>query len=134
MPNSRFMCLALLGVLASVGCRTTVGLTDGPPAAPMAGAVGNRPPSVKIEGASERGSEVAAGTRLTLLAEVYDADGDEVTLAWSASAGTLSGASTPRTRWTAPATATSVTITVRATDSRGASATDTLSLVVQAKP
>jgi len=134
MPNSRFMCLALLGVLASMGCKTTVGLTDGPPAKPIAGVTGNRPPSVKIEGASGAGASVAAGTRLTLLAEAYDADGDEVTLTWSASAGTLSGTSTPRTQWTAPATPASVTITVRATDSRGASVTDTVSLAVQSKP
>jgi len=80
MPNSRFMCLALLGVLASMGCKTTVGLTDGPPAKPIAGVAGNRPPSVKIEGASGAGASVATGARLTLLAEAYDADGDQVTL------------------------------------------------------
>ena len=134
MPNSRFKCLALLGVFASLGCKTTVGLADGPPPTPMAGVAGNHPPSVKIEGASNPAASVAAGTRLSLLAEVYDADGDEVTLAWSASAGTLSGTSTPRTRWTAPSTTASVTITVKATDSRGASATDTVSLAVQSKP
>ena len=64
------------------------------PPRPPSGAVGNRPPSVKIEGASAR---VTAGARLNLRANVYDPDGDEVTLHWTASAGTLSGASTART-------------------------------------
>ena len=72
--------------------------------------------------------------RLNLQANVYDPDGDEVTLEWTATAGALSGASTARTKWTAPAAATSLTITLSVTDSSGASATDTLSVDVQAKP
>ncbi len=123
--------LTVLGVVVAAGCRTTVQLADPPLTTPPAAAVGNRPPSVKIEGAS---GPVTAGTRLTLRANVYDPDGDGVTLHWTASAGTLSGASTARTIWTAPSAPASLTITLQATDSTGASATDTLSLEVQAKP
>ncbi len=86
---------------------------------------------MKIEGASAR---VTSGAQLNLRANVYDPDGDEVTLHWTATAGTLSGASTARTTWTAPSTPTSLTITLSVTDSSGASSTDTLSVDVQAKP
>jgi len=131
MSQRGLVCLTVLGVVMAAGCRTTVQLADPPLTAPASGAVGNRPPSVKIEGASAR---VTSGARLNLRANVYDPDGDEVTLHWTATAGTLSGASTARTTWTAPSTPTSLTITLSVTDSSGASSTDTLSVEVQARP
>jgi hypothetical protein len=133
MRCRRVVCLIVLSVGVAVGCSTSMKLADAPAAAPAAGVVGNRPPSVKIEGAPATTREVPAGSRLSLRANVYDPDGDAVTLQWTATAGALGSVSTPRTNWTAPTTATPVTIALRATDSSGASASDTLVLHVLTK-
>jgi hypothetical protein len=125
------MCLIVLCVGLGAGCATSVRLADAPTTGPAAGIAPNRPPTAKIEGGSSQ--PVAAGAGLSLRANVYDPDGDAVTLQWTTTAGALSNASTTRTNWTAPTTATSVTITLRATDSSGASASDTLVLQVLAK-
>jgi PKD domain len=131
MSRRCLVCFLLLCGAMPTACRTSVQLADPPMTAPAAGVVGNRPPSVKIEGVSAR---VSAGTRLTLRGNVYDPDGDEVTLQWTATAGTLGGGSTARTTWTAPSAPMSLTITLRATDSSGASSADTVSVEVLAKP
>ena len=128
----RLVCVVLLAGSLTAGCSTSVRLADAPTTGPAAGGVApNRPPTVKIEGGSSQ--PVAAGSRLTLQANVYDPDGDAVTLEWTTTAGALSGSTTARTNWTAPASATTLTITLRATDSSGATASDTLSLQVLAK-
>ncbi len=86
MSRRYFVCFLLLCAAMPAACRTSVQLADPPMTAPAAAVVGNRPPSVKIEGVSAR---VTAGTRLTLRSNVYDPDGDELTLLWTATAGTL---------------------------------------------
>ena len=132
MSCRRLSHVLLVSAGLAAGCATSVRLADAPTTGPAAGVTPNRPPTVKIEGGSAQ--PVAAGSRLSLQANVYDPDGDAVTLEWTTTAGALSGATTARTNWTAPATATTLTITLRATDSSGASASDTLSLQVLAKP
>jgi hypothetical protein len=132
MPCHRLSCVLIISAGLAAGCATSARLADAPATGPAApGVTPNRPPTAKIEGGSAQ--PVAPGSRLSLQANVYDPDGDAVTLEWTTTAGVLSGATTARTNWTAPAAATTLTITLRATDSSGASASDTLSLQVLAK-
>lgn len=133
VPHRPRLSVALIcSLLGIAGCHTSVKLADAPRPPPAAAGVGNRAPTVKIEGVPE--AKAVAGATVTLRANAYDADGDRLTLAWSVSAGTVSNATTPRTVWTAPSNPAAVTITLRVTDAAGATATDTLSVVVSAKP
>jgi hypothetical protein len=98
MSQRGLVCLTVWSVVIAAGCRTTVQLADPPLTAPASGTVGNRPPSVKIEGASAR---VASGAQLNLLANVSTRTATrDATL--TATAGTLSGASTARRRGAPP--------------------------------
>jgi hypothetical protein len=69
-------------------------------------------------------SRVLVGGTLSLRATAHDPDvGDTLSMAWTASAGSFSAANMATTTWTAPSTAGTVTLTLKVTDSRGASAT-----------
>ena len=50
MSRRCLVCFLLLCGALPTACRTSVQLADPPMTAPAAGVVGNRPPSVKIEG------------------------------------------------------------------------------------
>ena len=50
MSRRYLVCFLLLCAALPAGCRTSVQLADPPMTAPASGVVGNRPPSVKIEG------------------------------------------------------------------------------------
>ena len=88
---------------------------------------GNRPPTVKL---SADQTTIAAGGRVTLTAEVYDADNDRLTLKWSAPSGTFNNLAASRTYWTAPATPGAVTLTFTADDGSGGVTTETLTVTV----
>jgi hypothetical protein len=121
----RVLLLAACAALAA-GCRTGV------PPVPLLGPVpsnmtGNRPPTARL---SVDQTTVAAGGRLTLTAEVYDADNDRLTLKWSAPSGTFNNPAASRTYWTAPATPGPVTLTFTADDGSGGVTTETLTVTV----
>ena len=88
---------------------------------------GNRPPAIKL---SADQTTIAAGGRVTLAAEVYDADNDRLTLKWSAPSGTFNNPAVSRTYWTAPATPGAVTLTFTADDGSGGVTTETLTVTV----
>jgi hypothetical protein len=94
---------------------------------PTATVAGNRPPTITI--ASDSPS-VTAGKTVTLSAEVYDPDGDKLTLKWSAPSGRFNNPSGTRTYWTAPATPGPVIISFAADDGRGGVTTATVTLTV----
>jgi hypothetical protein len=124
-PRALIRALPLALCLAS-GCHARLAPVPvvGSPAAPM---TGNRPPTATI--ASDSPS-VAPGQAVTLSAEVYDADGDALSLKWSAPSGQFNNPAGARTRWTAPATPGPVTITFSADDGRGGVAKATLTVTV----
>jgi hypothetical protein len=76
---------------------------------------GNRPPTVT---AGADPMTTAPGGQVTLNAEVYDPDGDQLKIQWSAPAGTFNNATGARTYWTAPQTTGPVTITIAVDDGR----------------
>lgn len=76
-------------------------------------------------------STVSPGGTVSLFAEAEDADGDPLSYAWSAQAGTFSSASSDFTTWTAPSQPGSYSFTVTVTDSRGATATAQVTLTVR---
>jgi hypothetical protein len=88
---------------------------------------GNRPPTIKL---SADRTTVAAGARVTLIAEVYDPDNDTLSLKWSAPSGSFNNPTGARTYWTAPATPGAVTITFSADDHSGGVTTETLTVTV----
>jgi hypothetical protein len=94
---------------------------------PPSNVTGNRPPTVKL---SADQVTIAAGGRVTLTAEVYDADNDPLTLKWSAPAGTFNNPAASRTYWTAPAAPGSVTLTFTADDRSGGVTTETITVTV----
>lgn len=96
----------------------------GPPPSPT---TGNRPPTVKL---SADQTSVSAGARVTVTAEVYDADNDPLTLKWSAPSGTFNNPAGSRTYWTAPAAPGAVTLTFTADDRSGGVTTETLTVTV----
>ena len=87
----------------------------------------NRPPSVR---ARCEPCTVEAGTSSTVSATAQDPDGDALTYAWSAAAGSLTSASAARTPWTAPMVEGPVPVAVTVTDGRGGSASDVVTIQV----
>ena len=78
---------------------------------------------------------VAIGAAVELLASATDAEGDDVTFAWTQDSGpavTLAGANTRLATFTAPTVTadTPLVFTVTATDDRGATATDSVTITV----
>jgi hypothetical protein len=119
-----FFAVACAALLA--GCRTGV------PPVPIVGEppsnmTGNRPPTIKL---SADQLTVQAGGRLSLTAEVYDADNDRLTLKWSAPSGTFNNPTGSRTYWTAPGTPGSVILTFTADDGSGGVTTEKLTVTV----
>ena len=76
---------------------------------------GNRPPTVT---AGADPTATTPGGQVTLNAEVYDPDGDKMTIQWSAPSGTLNNPTGARTYWTAPQATGPVTITISVSDGR----------------
>jgi uncharacterized cupin superfamily protein len=68
------------------------------------------------------------GRRVTVTADASDPDGDTLTYRWSAPTGTFANASERQTVFTCPAISGSVTVTVDVTDSKGGSASDTMTV------
>ncbi|MXW55975.1 MAG: tandem-95 repeat protein [Gemmatimonadales bacterium] len=79
----------------------------------------NEPPEVTV---TCDPCTVARGGKVRLEAKATDPDGDPLTYAWSASAGSFSGVSGAVAYWTAPAEPGPVTIRVEVSDGRGGSA------------
>jgi outer membrane protein OmpA-like peptidoglycan-associated protein len=75
---------------------------------------------------------VEIGRTATVTADAQDPDGDPLTYAWTAAAGTLSSATSRQSPWTAPNTPGPVRITVTVTDGKGGTATDTFTIQVTA--
>jgi len=74
-------------------------------------------------------TSVQTGASLSLTASVHDPNaGDTLTLAWTASGGTLSAPAAATTSWTAPSSVGVQTLTLTVTDSQGAAVS--VSLVV----
>jgi outer membrane protein OmpA-like peptidoglycan-associated protein len=109
------------------GVRTAVPpLTIAPPPPPPPAAQ-NRPPSVR---ASCQPCTVFVGRTSTVTADAQDPDGDALTYAWSAPAGSLTSAATRQTPWTAPNVEGPVPVTVRVGDGKGGSASDVVTIQV----
>ncbi|MDE2661717.1 MAG: tandem-95 repeat protein, partial [Gemmatimonadota bacterium] len=77
---------------------------------------------------------VARGGKVRLEATATDPDGDQLTYAWSAPAGSFSGANGAVARWTAPAEPGSVRIRVEVSDGRGGSASAAVTVDVFNSP
>lgn len=120
--------LAAAMALACLGCgagRNQPARTQPAPAS----AARNHPPTVR---ALCQPCTIGVGQSVTLTADAKDADGDALTYAWSAPAGSASNPSASQTTWTAPAVDGPVPVTVRVTDSKGGIASD--AIVIQVTP
>jgi outer membrane protein OmpA-like peptidoglycan-associated protein len=73
---------------------------------------------------------VFVGRTSTVTADAQDPDGDALTYAWSAPAGSLTSPSARQTPWTAPMVEGPVPVTVRVSDGKGASASDVVTIQV----
>ena len=91
----------------------------------------NEPPGVT---ASCDPCTVARGGKVRLKAMATDPDGDPLTYAWSAPAGSFSRANEAVARWTAPAEPGSVTIRVEVSDGRSGSASASVTVDVFNSP
>jgi outer membrane protein OmpA-like peptidoglycan-associated protein len=98
-----------------------------PPAPPAPPAPQNRPPSVR---ARCEPCTVEVGKTSTVTADATDPDGDALTYRWNAAAGTLTSPSDRQSPWTAPMQEGPVVVTVEVRDSRGATATDAVTIQV----
>ena len=87
----------------------------------------NRPPTIR---ARCEPCSVAAGKTVTLSAEAADPDGDPLTFAWHAPAGTLTTPSSAHTSWTSPMAEGPVPVTVSVDDGKGATASDVITIQV----
>src|SRR5262249_57216076 len=98
-----------------------------PPPRPPPPAPQNRPPSGR---ARCEPCTVEIGRTSTVTADAMDPDGDALTYRWSAPTGRLSNAADRQTPWTAPMQEGTVPVTVVVTDTKGATATDTVNIQV----
>jgi peptidoglycan-associated lipoprotein len=87
----------------------------------------NRPPTVR---ARCEPCTVYVGKVSIVSADAQDPDGDALTYAWSAAAGSLTSASARQTPWTAPMVEGPVPVTVRVDDGKGGSASDVVTIQV----
>ena len=113
---SRSRLLALVALPALLMACTTARIQ--PPIQSSPGTTnlpGNRPPTVT---AGADPATTTPGGQVTLNAEVYDPDGDQLKIQWSAPAGTFNNATGARTYWTAPQATGPVTITIAVDDGR----------------
>jgi peptidoglycan-associated lipoprotein len=94
-----------------------------PPPPPAA----NRPPTVR---AACDPCTVYLGKISTVTATAQDPDGDPLTYAWSAPAGTFTNATGKSTPWTAPMVEGPVPVTVRVSDGKGGTASDVVTIQV----
>jgi peptidoglycan-associated lipoprotein len=97
------------------------------PLPPPPPAVQNRPPTVR---ARCEPCTVYVGKTSTVTAEAQDPDGDPLTYAWRAAAGSLTTASARQTPWTAPMVEGPVPVSVTVTDGKGGSASDVVTIQV----
>ena len=87
----------------------------------------NHPPSVFVDASPTR---VSPGGMVTLTAQAVDPDGDPVTYAWTAAAGTLACPDCRTTIWTAPTDTLAYVVRVDVADGRGGAATGTTIVTV----
>jgi len=99
-------------------------MTPPPPTPP---APANRPPTVK---ANCDPCTVVVGTRSQLSADANDPDGDPLTYAWSAPAGTVEQPTIVKPMWLAPMVVGPVPVTVTVNDGKGGTASDTVTIQV----
>ena len=66
----------------------------------------------------------------TVSADASDPDGDTLTYRWSAASGTLTNPDDRQTPWTAPMQEGTVPVTIEVRDSKGATATDAVTIQV----
>jgi peptidoglycan-associated lipoprotein len=87
----------------------------------------NHPPTVK---ASCNPCTVYVGKVSTVTADATDPDGDTLTCTWSAPAGSITSPNARQTPWTAPMVEGPVPVTVRCSDGKGGTASDTVTIQV----
>ena len=112
----------------------TIAVTTRPPTPP---APPRAPPANRAPTASAACDpcELRPGGEAALTATASDPDGDELTYAWSASAGSFDGGTDGATaRWRAPAETGRVTIGVTVSDGRRSAAAEVAVEVVNARP
>jgi outer membrane protein OmpA-like peptidoglycan-associated protein len=98
-----------------------------PPPPPPPPAADNRPPTVR---ARCEPCTVEIGKTSTVTAEATDPDGDALTYRWNTPAGTLSSPADRQSPWTAPMQEGPVPVTIEVRDSKGATATDAVTIQV----
>ncbi len=109
------------------GTRIYVAPPPPPPPPPPPAPPENRPPTVK---ARCEPCTVEAGKTAMLIADASDPDGDTITYRWSAPGGAFTSPADRQTTWTAPAQEGPVPATITVTDSRGAAASDSVTIQV----
>ncbi len=87
----------------------------------------NRPPTVT---AACDPCTVEVGTVSTVSADAQDPDGDALTYRWTTNAGTFSTPANRRSPWTAPMVVGPVSVTITVTDSRGTTASASVTIQV----
>jgi hypothetical protein len=90
----------------------------------------NRIPTITSLTRSPNTTPVAVGAAVTFTAAASDPDGDPITYAWTADAGSPTTGTGRTFAWTAPATSTTATVTVTVRDDKGAVASQSLPVVV----
>jgi hypothetical protein len=116
-------------LLAAAAFGSTAGCARAPRPATTPRAAANRPPMVRL---SCDPCRVQPGGRVLITALAQDPDGDVLSYAWSSASGGIS-ASGSAAEWVAPAEKGPVPVVVVVTDGLGGTATDAVTLTVEAE-
>ena len=102
-----------------------------PPPPPPPAPVANRQPTVKAECEP---CKVEVGQSVTLRAVTQDPDGDALSTSWTVTGGTIADSRAATTQWRAETVPGTVTFTVTTADSRGGTASGTVTVEVIGAP
>lgn len=126
MPRIARLSVAGVAIALLIGCESSVTVPGGG----GGGTAGNRPPVIGALTANPTSITVTEGRPITLQGVASDPEGDTIAYNWTTTGGTLNSTTGQLVYWVPPTTPGTYVVSLLVTDSRGASTSGSLNIVV----